>query len=688
MKVPFEWLKEYANTELSAEEVAAKLTLGGLEVEAIEEVETPEGKLTVLETSPTSNRGDLLSLVGVAREVHALCGAEFTPPLVQVEEVQEPASKFASLEVLDAVGCPRYTARILLEVEVKPSPEWLQAKLLAAGVRPINNVVDVTNYVLLELGQPLHAFDLDELEGAKIVVRRAQAGEKLETLDGITRELDEDCLVIADANRPVALAGIMGGEDSGVTEKTTRVVLESAHFKPQLIRATAKRFTMSTEASYRFERYVDVNGTLQAVDRACQLLCEIAGAKVATGALEFYPEPVEAKTLELRPDRCEQLLGIALSPQEQQDILEALGFKVTPGARLKVTVPTFRHDITREVDLLEELVRVYGYDKLEETLPAIGGVVGGESAKREFVNQVRQGLAAAGLCEMQTFSLTSPRELEAVKAREFAGEAVPVTNAMSEEYSVLRPTLLGGLVREIAYNLHRQQPEAWLFEVDRVFKPGASGEVKEPVYAGIALTGGNYTAKWNLGPCAESDVYELKGIIEELLDYLQVFEVTFEPAELPFARPGYGAKVKAKGQEVGYIAELSDEVKQAFEVEQAVFVAELDVEALFEARSETRPYKRPAAFPKSERDLALVAPVEVSCAQLVEVVKAEGGELLEDVTVFDVFEGKSLGEGKRSLAVRLSFRHPERTLTEEEINPVVERIVRALGERYQASLRQ
>ncbi len=588
----------------------------------------------------------------------------------------------------DTEGCPRYTARVITDVKVAPSPQWLQNRLIAAGVRPINNVVDVTNYVMLELGQPLHAFDLDTLADHHIIVRRARSGEQLETLDGLVRNLTEDHLVIADAQRPVALAGIMGGEDTGVTQATTTVLIESAHFKPQLNRATAKAFSLSSESTYRFQRYVDVNNTLRACDRAIQLIQQLGGGTIAAGPIDIYPMVRQPVRLSLRPERADAILGQHVPAERQVTILRSLGLDAAlSDGLINATVPTFRPDLTREIDLVEEVACVWGYDNLEGTLPAIGGLLGRLGEKHAFFNQARNWLVGAGLAEMKTFSLLSPKEVDAVGWLAGHEAPAPVTNAMSEEYSVLRPTLLPCLLREVAYNLNRQQTSVALCELDPVFLPSDGAFPTEEFHAGLVLTGRNYTSEWNLGAFGAADLYELKGLVEELAARLGLLEVTFEAAELPFAVPGAGARVLASGQPLGYLAQVNGATLGFWDIEQPVYVAELNLEAAWELRAVEKPYKRPPAFPKSERDLALIAPTSVPVGALLSTANSAGGELLETSGVFDVFEGASLGEDKRSVALRLVFRHPERTLTDEEVNEAVAAILTALQSAYGVALR-
>ncbi|MEJ5250649.1 MAG: phenylalanine--tRNA ligase subunit beta [Chthonomonadetes bacterium] len=671
MRVPIEWLKEYVDVQASPEELAHRLTMAGLEVEAIEH---DEGE-PVLNVKVTPNRGDCLSMVGVAREVAALYGLPLRHPMPSARS-DEPgdAAQYAHIQIIDEDLCPRYAARVVRNVRIAPSPEWMQKRLTLAGMRPINNVVDVTNYVMLELGQPLHAFDLDLLPGGQIVVRRAKSGERIVTLDGIERELQPEMLMICDATHPVAVAGVMGGGETEVTPNTRRVLLESAHFNPTSIRRTSQRLQLSTEASYRFERVVDPGGVVSALDRACELLQQIGAGEPVSGVVDVYPRPAQERTVTLRPERCNLLLGLNLDAQTMVDCLRRLQLKAElRDGVIHVTVPTFRPDLNIEEDLAEEVGRVYGYENIPERLPFGHTHRGGDSPDTRLIRPLQEAFVRAGLIEVHTHTLRAPGPLD-----DPARTPVRVRNAASEELSTLRNSLIPSLMDVVVHNLARRQTEIFLFEVGRVFRVLPDGDYEETLKAGFAITGSVFPPGWDARYPA-ADFFTAKGIVQTLLETVGVDEALYVPASDPRFHPGRSARVLVGEREVGIFGELHPDILEKLDIaRRTVLAGEFDVYTLWSLATRRVRYVPLPRYPAVLRDLAVVAPEDLPYQQVEQTVRQAGGDLLESVRLFDVYRGERIPEGTRSLALSLTFRSRERTLTDDEVDQIVGRIVQAL----------
>ncbi len=671
MRVPIEWLKEYVDVQASPEELAHRLTMAGLEVEAIEH---EEGE-PVLNVKVTPNRGDCLSMVGVAREVAALYGLPLRHPMPAARSTEPgDAAQYAHIQIIDEDLCPRYAARIVRNVRIAPSPEWMQKRLTLAGMRPINNVVDVTNYVMLELGQPLHAFDLDLLPGGQIVVRRAKPGERIVTLDGIERELQPEMLMICDATHPVAVAGVMGGGETEVTPNTRNVLLESAHFHPTSIRRTSQRLQLSTEASYRFERVVDPGGVVSALDRACELLQQIGAGEPVSGVVDVYPRPAQERTVTLRPERCNLLLGLNLDAQTMLDCLRRLQLnaELRDGV-VHVTVPTFRPDLNIEEDLAEEVGRVYGYENIPERLPFGHTHRGGDSPDTRLIRPLQEAFVRAGLMEVHTHTLRAPGPLD-----DPARTPVRVRNAASEELSTLRNSLIPSLMDVVVHNLARRQTEIFLFEVGRVFRVLPDGDYEETLKAGFAITGSVFPPGWDARYPA-ADFFTAKGIVQTLLETVGVEEAQYVPASDPRFHPGRSARVLVGERDVGIFGELHPDILEKLDISRrTVLAGEFDVYTLWSLATRRVRYVPLPRYPAVLRDLAVVAPEDLPYQQVEQTVRQAGGDLLESVRLFDVYRGERIPEGTRSLALSLTFRSQERTLTDDEVDQIVGRIVQAL----------
>jgi phenylalanyl-tRNA synthetase beta chain len=638
----------------------------------------------ILEVEVTPNRPDCLSILGVAREVAALTGGRLRSADSTVRE--DPALTTAGWRVTieDPELCPRYAARLVTDVTVGPSPAWLAQRLRAVGLRPINNVVDVTNYVLWELGHPLHAFDGDLLTDRHVVIRRARPGETVVTLDGQTRALGDAMLVIADAARPVAVAGVMGGADTEVRDSTRTVLLESAYFAPASIRRTAKALGLSTEASYRFERGADIEGLRDALDRAARLLAELGVGRVAAGVLDAYPAPRRPLAVPLRLERLRRVLGASPPRAVVADILRGLGFPATErDGGFEVVVPAFRRDVVIEDDLVEEVARVWGYEKIPSTLPS--GTLALTRRPRHLVarDTVRRALTGVGLQEAVSLSMIDPARLRHLEISADDPRVVRLQNPLAADRSVLRPTLLFGLLEALATNVRRQTPDVRLFEIGRVFEGRGAGVLpREDTRVGIVLTGLRAPRAW-YAPRARVDVFDAKGAVEGLVEALGRGEVGAEPATAPHLEDGRAATVVVQGTPVGTLGELHPDVQKAFDLPAPVFVAEVSLDAIEALPSRVIQHRPLARHPGVQRDLAVVVPIDVPAGEVSRAIQAIRSPWLKRAALFDVYEGTQVGPGRKSLAYGLLYQADDRTLTDAEVNQahaeVVERLRAELG---------
>jgi phenylalanyl-tRNA synthetase beta chain len=649
----------------------------------------------ILEIEITPNRPDALSVVGVAREVAALTGAPFRFPQIAVREGETEAAMLATVEILDPDLCPRYAARVITGLQVKPSPPWLAQRLRAVGLRPINNLVDVTNYVLWEMGQPLHAFDYDTIAAHAIVVRRAQPGERLRTLDGQDRALEPDTLLICDRERPVAIGGVMGGGNTEVTAATTSVLLESAYFNPGSIRRTARAMGLHTDAAYRFERGADIEGLREALDRAAQLMADLGGGTVARGVVDVYPGPKPRPRIALRRSRIERLIGACPPHEEVVKILQGLGFAVDDsGLALQVVVPSFRRDIAQEDDLVEEIIRVWGYDKIPSTLSRgsqLQPVV--RPAHLAFSRAVTNALTAAGLYQAITYAFVDPARL-AVMGWDTPEALIALQNPISVERSVLRPSLVPGLLEVVALNASRQIPDVRMFEIGQTFAPRREEDGDRPaheeLWLAVVMTGQRAARAWHAGR-ERVDVYDAKGAAELVVGAAGVGATDvkpYAPGRGPrYLERGRAAALIAGGLPVGWFGEVTLAVREAFDLPAPLFLAEVSLTALLALpRLEPR-YEPLPRFPAVQRDLAIVLPTEVTAGQVEAAIRAMKLPLLARITLFDVYEGGQVGVGRRSLAWSLNFQAPDRTLTDREVNDLHARVVAEVGRRFAAEIR-
>jgi phenylalanyl-tRNA synthetase beta chain len=718
----------------------------------------PLGKLlgdAVIDLDIKAHRGDLFCVTGVAREVAAFTGERLRLPEISVKEQGAPTAQLMKLEVRDVDLCPRYTARIVRGVKIGPSPDWMARRLLASGMRPINNVVDVTNYVMLELGQPLHGFDYDKVADHTIIVRRAENGEQLTTLDGVTRTLTGEMMLVTDPAGPNVIAGIFGGARVEVDDGTTNVILEAAHWSPPNIRRTAQALGLRTESSSRFEKNPDIELTAVAVDRAAQLITQLAGGTVASGRLDFYPRPVSPHTIEFHLDQVEWLTGLAVTATEALAALRSLGFGVaerpTHGGEivLDVTVPTWRGDVEESADLVEEVARIVGFDRIPSTIPT--GPLPPEYRNVWFEREeaLRDILVGAGLTEALSYPLTSRATMakllprEAGSAAALLGAPVPLaalpeagrkagakgrnaerrevevvadripaitlTNPPSADLEALRLTLLSGLLTAARENAKHESAGVWFFELGRRYLPTpelatGAGLAQERRTLGVALTGPAQVSWASVE--RDADFFDLKGVAEIMLDALQVGGYRFTPARHPTFHPGrcaalevlalpqsvpaeHARAVGASGTwvAVGVLGEVHPEVAGQFDLTKRAYAMELDLERLYSAVPERALSQAILRYPAAQRDLAIIVDATVPAADVAEAIRASGGELLRDIRLFDLYTGEGVPAGKKSLAWALTYQSAERTLTEGEIEAAQRAIIAALASRFGAELR-
>lgn len=646
---------------------------------------------TVIDLEITPNRPDCLSMVGFAREVGAMYGLDWREPAAQLEEADEPIEGQVSVTIDDAERCPRYTARLIKGVKVGPSPDWLVERLTAIGQRSINNIVDVTNYVLFELGQPLHTFDFDTLDledgAAHIIVRAAQDGEKLVTLDETERELTNDMTVIATPKRAVALAGVMGGFDSEVTDATVNVLLETAAFSPAHTSRTSRNLGLISESSLRYERRVDDMNVDERADYAAALIAEVSGGTVCSGIVDEWPAGTpEERVLAFRIERFQKMMGEAIPVEFVTDCLDRLGCIVTDEGEgvLRVVAPTFRPDLEREIDLYEEVLRLYGMDRIPSTLPAGRGRLGVRTPQQLVDAKLHATLSACGMNETMTYSFAAADDVEKLRMNEEGlGEAAELINPMNAEQSCMRRTIVPGLLRSVAYNQSRGVSNIQLYEIGTVFsaREGAAQPKERRKLAGV-LAGAMGPAAWNNAPAA-FDFFDGKGVLESIARELALSKVRFKALsaeEAPHLQPGRAAQMLSGGDVVGWVGEIHPLAADAFEAAAPVVAFELDMAVLERAARPARDYVDVPQFPAVARDAAFVVDESVTNEKLMQCMTSAGGKLLEGVQLFDVYRDEErIGAGKKSMAYSLTYRAADRTLTSEEVDKAHDRLVKKVS---------
>ena len=630
---------------------------------------------TNVEYEITSNRVDCFSIIGMAREAAVTFDLPFYPPEVKVEaKCPEKTEDYISVEIKDPDLCKRYIARVVKNVKIAPSPKWLQHRLRAQGIRAINNIVDITNYVMEEYGQPMHAFDLDTIAGHKIVVKRAANGDVFKTLDGVERTLDENVLMICDGEKEVAIGGIMGGENSMVTDSMTTLLFEAACFDGTNIRQSERRLGLRTDAAGKFEKGLDPNLAEQAINRACQLIEEMGCGEVLQGSVDVYPEPVKAWELPFEPDKMNALLGLEVPVEDMLHIFKGLGLEYNEASEM-LTIPTYRQDLHCMADLAEEVARFYGYDKIPSTLTTVNAGIGGIPYNRQIQGIARTLVEANGFSGTMNYSFESPKVYDKLLLPEDhpLRAAIEISNPLGEDFSIMRTTPLAGMMTSLATNYNRRNKNVRLYEIGNVYIPKALPLTELP----------DEKLKLTLGMYGEGDFFTLKGVVEELFDHLSFgAEVDFVPAgEYPFLHPGRQANIVKGKLQIGFIGQVHPEAVENFNMKGDCYVAVLDMATVTMLSNFDVKYVGIAKFPGSTRDLALVCDKSVLAGDVEKVLKKCGGALLESVTLFDVYEGEQLGEGKKSLAYSLMFRAKDRTLADAEVNEIIDKILKVLAEK-------
>lgn len=630
----------------------------------------------LIEFEITSNRPDCRSIIGIAREAAVTLGKELKYPEIKVQACDEEMSFEIDIQT-DL--CKRYCGKVVKDVKVGPSPYWMQRKLIEAGMRPINNIVDITNYVMLELGQPLHAFDLDDIKYNKMTVKMAEEGEKFTTLDGVERTLTSDMLVIGNKDKTLDLAGIMGGENSEIKDTTTSIFIEGASFAKENIRATSKKLGLRTEASSRFEKGIDINLTEEAVNRACQLIEELGCGTVLNGMLDYYPQKEEVQKVTVNPVRINKLLGVNVPMDQFINILERLEFKcnLVSSEVLELEVPTFRLDITEDADILEEIARIYGYDNIPAASLEGNATAGVKTDKQKFIDNVKSNSIACGLNEILTYSFVSPRGVDKINlcADDEKRNFVKIMNPLGEETSVMRTTLIPNMLDVISTNISHKVEEVSAFECGNTFTPQEGLPVETKKYC-VGMYG------------KEVDFFVLKGVVESILNNvgLKGYEIEPETTNLTF-HPGRCAKIVYNNIYIGTFGELHPDVIENYNLGQRVYVAEINIDTVFENLNLIKSYNPLPKYPSTSRDIALIVKDEVFVKQIEDIIKANGEDLVESYKLFDVYKGAQIEEGHKSIAYSITYRSKEKTLTDEDVAKVHEKILSELSEKLNANLR-
>ena len=648
----------------------------------------------VLEFELTANRADCFSVFGLVREIAAITGNKPHFPEIKVnEDDNTKLNDIFSVEIADPDLCSRFSTRMLKNVKIGPSPEWMQQRLEDAGIRSINNVVDVTNFVMIELGHPMHAYDYDKITGKKLIARRAVEGEELHTLDNTSRKAKGEMLVIADSEKAAGLAGIMGGFETEITDTTTTVVLESADFYGPCIRRTARACGLSSEASGRFERGVDSETTIKALDRAAQLLQEMGACTVCEGIVDVYPNPKQANYVTFTPEQINNHLGTNIAKDVMLNIITSVGFDVTKDENDEITVkvPSWRNDVTCMADISEEIARLHGFDKIKSTLPNGVSMQGTQSAKQTFIDKVKASLSSQGLYETISFALTNEETFNKLNIPQDSPlrKAVPIMNPLSDEYPLVRTTLLSSIFDNLARNLARKNDDVALFEVGSVFFPKALPVTELPdevVKIAGAITGRRNAQGWNQANDMV-DFYDAKGIIEELLANLRVTRYTVEAGTHYAMHPGKTALFKKGRDVIATVGEVHPAVLSAYGITKPVYIFELDATTVMKYMAKDLKYKALPKYPATSRDLAMLVDVDVNAADIEKAMTKAAGQNLTQITLFDVYTGKQVEEGKKSLAFSLTFQSNDKTLTDAEIDPAIEKIVAKLQKDFNANLR-
>ena len=627
---------------------------------------------TVFEYEITNNRVDCYSVLGIAREAAATFRKPFNPPVVTETGNSEDVNDYIKVEVEAKDLCTRYTARVVKNIKLAPSPKWMQQRLMTAGIRPINNIVDITNYVMEEYGQPMHAYDLDTIAGSKIVVRTAKDGEEFVTLDGQVRKLDSQTLVICDGEKAVGLAGIMGGENSMITDDVKTMLFEAATFDGTNIRKSTKRLGIRTDASGKFEKGLDPENALAAMNRACQLIEELGAGEVVGGVVDVYPNPVTRKRISFEPDKYNALLGTNVSREEMLQYFERLEVEYDKDNN-ELIIPTFRQDLNRDADMAEEVARFFGYDNIPTTLPKGETTMGKVSFEQRIQDVAGEIAQFCGFSEAMTYSFESPKVFDKLKLEPDSPyrKTVVISNPLGEDFSVMRTLPLNGMLTSLATNYNRRNKNVKLYEMAKVYLPDEDTE-KLP----------EEKVMFTLGFFGEGDFFTMKGVVEEFLDRvgMRVKPVYNPQAGIPFLHPGRQAAIEYNGTEIGYLGEVHPDVADNYGIGEKAYIAVIDIPAVTELASFDRKFTGIAKFPAVSRDISMLVPKNILVGTIENIIEKRGGKLVENFSLFDIYEGSQIQEGFKSVAYTISFRAKDRTLEDKDITPVMDKILKDLSD--------
>ncbi len=620
----------------------------------------------------TSNRVDCYSVIGIAREAAATFNLPFHPPVVTETGNDEDVHDYVKVTVEDPDLCPRYTARVVKNIKIAPSPEWMQRRLAANGIRPINNLVDITNYIMEEYGQPMHAFDYDQIAGHEIIVRRAHDGEKFTTLDGVERTMDKDVVMICDGEKSIGIGGIMGGENSMITDDVKTMLFESACFDGTNIRLSAKRIGLQTDASRKFDKGLDPNNCELAINRACQLIEELGAGEVVGGMADVYSKRKEPVRVKFEPEKINALLGTDLSAEQMLEYLHRVELEYDEKTG-EIIAPTFRHDIFRTADLAEEVARFYGYENIPVTLPASGATAGGKTFKMRVEDIALEVARYSGFSQGMSYSFESPKVFDRLRLPEDSPmrKAIRISNPLGEDFSIMRTTSLNGMLTSLGFNYSHRNKNVRLVELGNIYLPKTL-PLKELPDERMQLT---------LGMYGDGDFFTMKGVVEAVLSRLGIEDrVNYERSEdKPFLHPGRGADINVRGINIGYLGEVHPLVSSAYRIGERAYVAVLDMPSVTGMADFDTKYTGIARFPAVARDISMLVPRDVAAGKVEEMILQRGGKILEEVSLFDIYEGAQVAEGYKSMAYSLSFRAPDRTLEENDISAVMKKIWNGLG---------
>jgi phenylalanyl-tRNA synthetase beta chain len=683
MKASLNWLKEFVDFNLSPRELAHALTMAGFEVEAIEEFEDD----VIFDIGVTPNRADCLSIRGIAREISAILEAPFRD--ISSVEIQKPEGEGPQVEIEDPALCSRYASRIISGVRPGPSPEWLAKRLESHGIRAMSNIVDITNYVLLETGQPLHAFDLDKLAGKKIVVKQAGNEDKFITLDNENRVLNKDILLIWDSEKPVAIAGVMGGQNTEVTPSTVNVLLESAYFNPVSIRRASKFLNLTTESSYRFERGVDINGVTIALDRAARMIAELAGGQISH-ITDNYPGRYIPKKISVKFEKINSIIGTNIEESFVEKTLNNLGFQtVREGEGITITPPSFRNDIDRDIDIIEEVARLYGYDKIPSTLPVMQMSPAVRYKTQEIIKAIKDSMVKSGFSEVINYSFLNPDVLDKlnIPSDDPRRKLVIIKNPLRKEEAAMRTTLVPALLNNVSLNLNRGERMLRFFEISRVFLPSDQRLPHEVIQMVAVYHKDTGSSIWQ---DKHDGFYDLKGVVENLFAGLRIKNISFEPDTSiePYLHPGKSCSIIINGKKIGSLGTLHPLVSEAFDIKGNINILEIyDIERIQEVIPSRVTFVPLPKYPYIERDIAIVVSRDVPVSEVKRTILDVESDIIESVELFDIYTGTPIPDDKKSLAFSIRYRAGDRTLTDSEVNELHSKILTSLEKSLKAELR-